>query len=437
MIPTKYTLLILTLLLCNVANGQIITTIAGNGGPGCTGDGGSATDAEFSAAQSIAIDSYGNVYIDDRGCYQIRKIDAMGTITLYAGNLAAYYSGDGGPATLAGLYQPTGIAVDRNGNLYIADDLNDRVRKVDPSGIITTFAGTGVGGYNGDNVPATDAKLAGPHDIVVDDIGNVYIGEFGNRRVRKVDTLGIITTLAVSYSPILGVAIDRSGNLYFSCWNDGTIGGFIDHSVWKVNTSGTKTKLAGSDSSGFSGDGGPSTAALLSYPYKIAVDRIGNVYIADAGNNRIRRIDPSGIITTFAGNGVGGYSGDGGPIINCELAYPTGLAFDSIDNLYIVDLGNHRIRYINSSVFVNTVRDNHSDLKIYPNPCSGEFSINIISNFKTEAQITITTTIGQKLKEVATTTNTKTEIILDVPPGIYFVTTVTEKGRQSSKIIVR
>jgi sugar lactone lactonase YvrE len=226
-------------------------------------------------------------------------VDAStGIITTVAGNGIPGYSGDGGPATSASLSGPSGVVVDATGNLLIADSSNYRIRRVDAStGIITTVAGNGIRGFSGDGGPATSASLS-PIGVAVDATGNLFIADTGNHRIRRVDeSTGIITT------------------------------------------------VAGNGIRGFSGDGGPATSASLNYPTGVAVDGSGNLFIADAANNRIRWVDAStGIITTVAGNGMPDYSGDGGPATSASLNGPSGVVVDAAGNLFIADNDNKRIR---------------------------------------------------------------------------------------------
>ncbi|HWB83518.1 MAG TPA: hypothetical protein VG675_05230 [Bryobacteraceae bacterium] len=278
-----------------VSPAGIIGTAAGNGSSGYTGDGGPATAARISGGNTIAglaLDDAGNLYISEGGNHVVRKVNAAGIISTVAGNGSPGFSGDGGLATSAQLNDPGGIVVDSAGNLYIADASNNRVRKVTAAGIITTIAGNGSVSYNGDSIPAISAVVDGPTGLALDDAGNLYISETSSARVRKVDTAGIITTVA-----------------------------------------GLTKK-----SPGFSGDGGPATAAMLYGPIGLAVDHSGNLYIADNVNGRIRKVDAAGIITTYAGTGGGTAStpiGDGGPATSAYIGVPKAIAFDAAGNLFI------------------------------------------------------------------------------------------------------
>ena len=310
----------------------VVTTVAG-GGTGDLGDGGPATDATFSShPMRVTGDRAGNLYVADAHHARIRRIDtATGIIDTVAGCGVEGYSGDGGPAVHARIASPHGSALDRHGNVYIADLKNDRIRKVDAStGIITTVAGTGEHGYSGDGGLATEAMLASPIAVYATAVGDLYIADHRNSRIRKVDaSTGIITTVAgtgeqdfhgdggpathAAISLPRDVALDSNGALYIA---DGA-----NNRIRKVDPDGTITTIVGTGSEKFSGDGGPAPKANLSMPYSIALDRDGNLYIVDTGNRRVRKIDKAtGIITTVAGNGSYGFSGDGGPAIDAPLA---------------------------------------------------------------------------------------------------------------------
>lgn len=363
----------------------IITTVAGSGVRGFSGDGGPATRASLGDPSGVAVDAAGNIYVADGFNHRIRKISS-GIITTVAGNGIYGFSGDGGAATRAMLYWPMGPAVDAAGNLYIADYANNRIRKVSPTGIITTLAGGGAA--LGDSGPATAAMLNHPAGVAIDAAGNIYIADNGNGRIRKINTAGIITTVASLYmSSETDIAVDAAGNVY----------ALADKKVSKVSPAGTVTTVAGTVVPTFSGDGGAAVAATLQMPWGVGVDATGNIYIADTFNSRIRKVGTAGIITTVAtlgtprrvitdaagnlyvadsdlhlvykvstagivttvaGNGVGGFSGDGGTATAASLYYPNDVALDAAGNMYISDNGNHRIRKVSAAGIMTTLAGN-------------------------------------------------------------------------------
>jgi sugar lactone lactonase YvrE len=334
-----------------VTGASTITTVAGNGTAGYSGDDGLATAARLNAPAGVAVDARGNLYIADAGNNRVREVTG-GRIVTIAGNGTPGYSGDGGPATTAALHSPHGVAVDGSGNVYIADAGNNRVRKVS-GGTITTIAGNGTPGFSGDHGAATAAELDDPNGVAVDRRGDVYIADSINGRVREVAS-GTITTiagggvaggctedgLAVGATLVFptGVAVDALGNVFV-----------VDnqkHCVLEVIGNEIAT-IAGIGGLGYSGDLGPATAAKLNFPIGVAVDRQGNVYISDGGNAAVRKVDAAGIISTIAGGLPGGAStGDGGPAIDASLATPQGLAVDPQGNLYIADLVGSIVREI-------------------------------------------------------------------------------------------
>ena len=341
-----------------------ITTVAGTGAAGFSGDGGPATEAQLNRPSNVALDSSGNLYIADTGNQRIRKVDAGGTITTVAGTGTQGSSGDGGAATAAQLNNPIGVALDGSGNLYLADTRNNRIRKVDAGGTITTAAGAETQGSRGVGGRATEAQLDFPIDVVVDDgSGNLYIADSSNHRILKVDAGGTITAAAGTGShgfrgdggPATaarlrfphGAAVDRSGNLY--------IADTRNHRIRKVDADGTITTVAGTGTDGFGGDSGPASAAQLNRPAGVAVDGSGNLFIADTNNHRIRKVDADGTIITVAGTRGQGFSGDGGPATAAQLNGPNGVAVDGSGNLYIADTNNHRIRKVNAGGMITTV----------------------------------------------------------------------------------
>ena len=345
----------------------IINTVAG-GGSGCggatdsVGDGCAATSASLDNPSGTALDSAGNLYIADTFNHRVRKVDTSGNITTVAGTGTAGYNGDNMPASTAQLNEPAAVAVDGAGNLYIADSFNDRVRKVDTSGNITTVAGTGTGGYNGDNIPASTAQLSQPTGLALGGVGNLYIADFAGERVRKVDIGGTITTVAgngtpgyidnvaatnAEFSNPNGVALDSAGNLYIADSYNCLIREVTAATGIITTVAGTTTGAGNSSNCGSSGDGGPATSAALSSPYGVAVDSAGNIYIADFDNQRIRKVNGAGTINTVAGTGAGGSGGDGGPATSAGFFAPVGVTVDPAGNLYIADEGNGRIRAVN------------------------------------------------------------------------------------------
>jgi uncharacterized protein (TIGR03437 family) len=312
-----------------------INTIAGTAGTsGFAGDSGSALGSQLNFPTGIAVDKSGNIYIADGLNNRVRKVSG-GVITTIAGNGTAGYTGDKGPATSAELNDPTAVALDPSGNLYIADSANNVVRMVTPSGTITTFAGDNTVGYSGDMALATGAQLSNPVGVIADTVGNVYIADSGNDVIRQVYG-GNIVTYAEGFIQPEAVAVDSSGNLY--------VADTQGRRIVQYTNAGVYTTIAGSGNSGFSGDNGPAPNAALYDPMGLAVDAAGNVYIADTFNCRIRKVTPSGIITTIAGNGSLYFSGDGGPAIQASMHFPHGVAVDPSGNVYITDTVNAVVR---------------------------------------------------------------------------------------------
>jgi uncharacterized protein (TIGR03437 family) len=356
----------------------IITTVVGAGGGGFSGDGGPATQALLSGPHGVAVDESGNLYIADYGNNRIRMVTAStGIITTIAGSNTIGFAGDGGPATKATFWLPTGIAVDSSGNVYIADTYNHVIRKINTSGIISTIAGSNQGGYGGDNGPATKADLAAPQSVTLDASGNLYIGDTANERIRYVNPSGIITTIAgtgtagfsgdgalatgATFGNPVGLAVDASGAVYVADLNNGRVRRFA--------VGGAITTFAGTVTS--VGDGGPSIQSRLNRPSSVAVDSSANLYIADPTANRVRKVTPSGTITTVAGNGQTGYGGDNGPGSAAILSTANSVAVDSAGNVYIADAGNGRIRRVNATTGIITTLAGGGNGAAYTGPGTG------------------------------------------------------------------
>ena len=464
-----------------VAANGVISTVAGSGSYGHHGDGGAATNAGLYYPYSVAVSAAGNLYIADAYNECIRKVDTNGIITTVAGDVIYGYSGDGGPATNASLSYPYGVAVDAAGDLYIADSDNNSIRKVDTTGIITTVAGNGTNGYSGDHGPATSASLDYPEAVAVDAAGNLYIADTDNSRIRKVllyasnptflvNNVGVgnagsytvvvtspygsvtsaVAALTIAYPPsilvqpasqcvvagssatlstvaagtgplgylwyfaganllqssassaltLTAVSTNNNGNYTVVVTNAyGSVTsqvatlavGFPPSmttqpggqtvlpgraAAFSVAVGGTGpfsyqwqfdgvnfpnnliTTVAGNGTGAYAGDGGAATNASLAYPQVVAVDAGGNLYIADTGNNCIRKVAANGLITTVAGNGAQGYSGDGGAATNASLNYPYGVAVDAAGNLFIADTYNNLIRKVAANGIIGTVAGN-------------------------------------------------------------------------------
>ncbi|HXF04152.1 MAG TPA: hypothetical protein VNM72_01900 [Blastocatellia bacterium] len=342
-----------------------ITTIAGDGIKGFAGDGEDATKARLNTPIAVAVSSTGDLYIADTGNNRIRRVSA-GKITTVAGTGFPIFSGDGGPATAAGLNAPLGLLFDTLGNLLIADTGNNRIRRIDASGIITTVAGSGIRGMGGDGQPALAAQFNAPAALALAPDGKLLIADLGNQRIRSLDASAIVRTeaggglgdggpaTAALLNLPYGLVSDSAGTLYIADTNNHRIRKVVA-SQGSDGTTLTITTIAGTGQSGFSGDGGPAIEARLNFPRGLALDPQGNLYIADTNNHRIRRIDPWGRITTVAGNGTPGFSGDGQPAVRAQLRFPLAVAVDAMGTLYIADAGNNRVRRVDASGIITTV----------------------------------------------------------------------------------
>jgi len=432
--------------LPEVLHAQNINTYAGNGYGAASdsgkygGDGGAAAAANLYNPSGVATHDYSNVYIADQANHVIRMVNAGGTINTYAGKNMAGYSGDGGPADSCLFNRPFGIALDASENLYIADYVDNVVRKIDNSGIITTIAGNDTGGYSGDYGLAVNAKLLYPYAVAADNFGNIFIADAGNNVIRKVTAAGFIYTYAgngfgagmglghgsysgdggAAVSATLncpkGVAVDVTGNVY--------IADSRNNVIRKVNTSGIISTLAGDGLPGYSGNGGSATAAQLNFPSSVATDGNYNVYFTDEANNVVRMVTDSGVISTIAGNGSGGFSGDGGPATAGELNSPYGVTIDGAGLIYIADAGNNRIRVVGNYT-VNAVKSITSGslaVNIFPNPSSGSFTIEVPCTGN-DAVITITDVLGRQVetRNADNGSQKSTAVFSNYAAGNYFI----------------
>jgi gliding motility-associated-like protein len=385
----RHLLLVLFLsYLCAQAMSQTITTIAGTPGvAGNKGEGGIASSAFLAKPYGIGVDDNGNIYIGDWFNWSVRKISNTGIITTFAGGAGiSNSSGDGGPALNTWFNVISDIDFDSEGNIYLMELGGPRVRKINKLGIITTVAGNGTTGSSnidrqGDGGPATMAPLYDPNSIAIDKDGNIFIVEPAKNSIRKVNKAGIISTIAglgfynsgytgdggpaslAKMNSPIDIAVDKNGNLF--------IAELGNHIIRKIDASGIITTFAGTGVKGYSGDGGPAIKAKLNRPFGVAVDNAGNVYIAEDSNHVIRKVSANGIITTIGGTGVEGYSGDGGPAIKARLTVPERLCVDNDGNIYFTDWVNHTVRKI--SACKNAVVSSLSIIASATSVCADEF----------------------------------------------------------------
>ncbi len=433
---------------CYFASAQVITTAAGNGSATYSGDGTQATAAGIGFTGFIRFDREGNYYFSALN-NTIRKVTTTNTIYTIAGNGTVGFSGDGGPATAAQLNITGGggVAFDSDNNLYIADHANNRIRKVNRlTGTISTYAGTGVAGYSGDGGPSSLAQLNGPICIAFDSENNLYVTDGFNYRIRKINNLGIISTIAgtgiMGFSGYGGPAI--SADIYVA-------GGIIvgNHSdlfqadgirVRKIDLStGIISTIAGNGVYGYSGDGSLATNAQFLSTMDIALDRSDNLYVSDRNNHRIRMVNAVGVISTVTGNGIGGFFGDMGLATSAQIFSPRGVAIDICDNLYFSDNGNNRIRKVTFNpppceyLSVNE-QSNKQVVALYPNPAKEEINI---EGAQPHTTYRLCNAVGNVVQHGGLKQNSNTITINHLPPGLYLLVLTDGEGVRTVHKIVK
>jgi sugar lactone lactonase YvrE len=414
-------------------NSQVITTIAGTGTSGFSGDSGAAVSAELHYPYRIAKDLSGNIYFSDMQNNRIRKIDASGIISTLAGNGTAGFSGDNGPALSAELNSPSGIAVDATGTVYFTDYNNNRVRKISTGGIISTVAGTNVQGYSGDGNSAGLAELNGPRGIAIDAAGNLYIADSGNNRVRKISANGIIYTVAGNGNA--GFSGDGGQAMFaelaypkgIAIDNAGNL--FIadcnNQRIRKVTPAGIISTVAGNGNSGPPVNGILATNSNFDLPSDVATDNNGNIFIDDYFNGCIRKVDASGIITTIAGGGTS--TADNITATTADLHYPMGICLDNSGNLMIAEAHRNRLRKVTAVTSINNIPGYDFQLIVFPNPSGGIFTIPA-GEFLPGSKIEICSVEGKIIYNAEIISDQQVINLSTEANGIYLLSIISKEG---------
>lgn len=427
------------------ANGQIISTKVGTGVPGLTGDGGPAAEATLHVPSALALDAAGNLFIADMANNRIRKVNTSGTISTIAGSDSAGFIGDGGPATDARLNSPTGIALDASGNIYIADKGNNKIRKINAAGIISTFAGDvkDTAGFRGDGDTAILARLNHPTGVAVDDSGNVFIADQLNNRIRRVNKLGIIETVIGNGVPAFNgdehpfntdIMVNMPYSITFAPNGDLYVADTWNNLVRRVDkTTGKLTTFYAMQADHvYHG----SNTMRLFHPTSITFDKLGNMYVADQGNYKIKRIDTFGYWQTMAGTGGIGFSGDGDRADKATFQYINGIVSDDGGNLWVADTYNERVRYITTTVSVSNVTGILGSIELYPNPANSSFNFNLTTEKSQNVAVVITDVTGKVVFSQNMRTNVNNSISLDVPAGLYLLTAVADNQKLNAKLTI-
>ena len=440
-------ILICALVASLAADAQIITTFAGNDTTGYCGDGMLAIYSCISNPIGVTIDLFGNLYISDAHNRRIRKVDVAGIISTVGGNGINGYRGDDSLATGAEFCDMAYINILYDENLYIPDVCNNRIRKIDiVTGVISTAIGDGVFGYSGEGVAATDAELCYPFSVSVNRFGRMVFSEV-SARIYEVTDSGKLHLLAGSDSlggfggnggPATAAVFNHAVDVAFDPWGDMYVSDLGNAVVRLVDTNGYVYPFAGTDTTfGYSGDGGQATNALLQSPEGIATDGAGNVYFSDQVNNAVRRVDhETHIITTIAGTGVAGFSGDGGSATAAKICGPAGLAFDQDGNLYIADYGNNRIRKVTNAGVPLRARQPAAvagdAVKVYPNPATTQLTVEGARG----CGLTLVDAVGQAVWSLREAGMKETIPLTGLAPGVYTLVAVNaETGERVVRMV--
>jgi trimeric autotransporter adhesin len=429
----------------------IISTIAGTGSAGFSGDGGAAVSAQLSNPSGVSADGYGNIFIADKNNHRVRMISTMGFISTVAGNGTMGYSGMGGDALLAKMEYPNAVFVDHGDNILVTDFFADCAYRIDGlSGIISNFMGHNSQGDDGDEGDGPLARMELPHGVWKDAAGNTFFADYGNNKIRKVDAgTNIAHTITgghsmFGFSPsgtpanlakfngINGVCVDNAGNIYISDLGN--------HVVRKIDASGRVRTVAGTGVAGYSGDGGSALSATLRNPSGLFVNDAGFLFICDEGANVVRVVNiNSGTINTLAGTGTAGFSGDGGDANHAQLNQPSAVWQDATGVFYIADQGNQRIRMIADagyrSIKSNGVSNiNANSLNVFPNPTTGTFTVET-ATIPQNGSVEVYNVLGAKVYSQNITAR-QTTISLDQPNGVYSILVKSNLGSTAQKIVI-
>ncbi|MES2410232.1 MAG: T9SS type A sorting domain-containing protein [Bacteroidota bacterium] len=420
----KKTIFLLTAFITTLVSAQEVTTFAGST-QGYTDGAGSA--AQFHLPYGVATDAAGNVYVGDQNNHKIRKITPTGVVTTFAGSTQG---SDDGIVTVAKFNNPHGVATDAAGNVYVADLLNHRIRKITPSGVVSTFAGSSQGYADG---PGASARFYSPTGVATDGSGNVYVADYNNNKIRKITSAGVVSTLAGSiygfaegtgasaqFRNPTGVATDALGNVY--------VADYYNDRIRKITPAGVVTTLAGSGPALGSSDG-IGEAAKFYRPIALTTDETGNVYVSDTLGQKIRKVTPTGVVTTLAGNGSSGSTD--GPGTTAKFNHPIGIATDAAGNIYIADATNHRIRKITQQLGVGQ-NELGPKIAIYPNPVTAKLTIQL-ENGGVLDKITITNLSGKIIGTQIQ--NTAIVNVENLAQGIYILEVYSGEDKYVSKFV--